>query len=622
MAEGPILSIPAGPSSSALRKRVKYAVLVVVGFLGLTQLFFSFDWAEQLSALTGQSKLDAILANTPPQDTVETDRACILLDRPFTGASQLDFTRTTLKQWTDCRTLDMISPGWTVQHCTVPGSNPVQVEGQPFVDSPSCYPGGYFRIQRVLPSSSTTTTTTTTTATDAKDDDKDSVLETGTCHLKKDALLSKDPATNQYATSFLGPDTFRIILTGPERVSLMQQQSLGDCTYAIPYLISRPGRFWVHKILHTYSGYDALNEVPTSDTWLPQYLGTDLITAEARQQQGYYHFDVCLHCVSWVAIDEAQGLGGTKDICVRTASAQSRQYGIYTARMPIDSVRQAVSHPYKWIPARPRCRFFPDPAAFAPKEQTDSDDVVAEKEEAAQCLQKKRSIYFVGDSHVRMLFTGVMQRLQGKSGRLELPIQDRETHVLKAGNVEARSDFDASLDEILARVRYFAGAEQDGSVKVPDVEALEAMDTVVMGFGSFAGHWSTAQFTDRIKTVLEGLKGVRDARQMASGGDKVSRMSSLKVIWVGIPAWTDDTLQATTAGWKTNHRNLYWNRIVDGLINGINTQVGGQGMVDRLSTFEITLPFKNTTQDHLHYTSEIPIDSLSAELIHKLDLCS
>ncbi|KAF9908423.1 hypothetical protein BX616_000165 [Lobosporangium transversale] len=592
------------------QKRLKYGIIAVIGVLGSARLFYYFGWSSSYSAETAQSPLNTITRDYP-LDPAETDRACMLLDRPFNSATQPDFTKSPIRQWTECRSLKTI-PGWSVQHCTVPGSTTIiQEEDEAREDekeqptSAQCYPGGYFRIQRLQARIG------------------DTLLETEACQPKPNTVLAKDPTTNLYTSRYLGPDTFRIVLIGPERISLLQQQPLGGCTYAIPYLISRPGRFWVQKILHTYQGYDALNENMSSQ-WTPEYLNTDLIAEETRQSQRFYQFNVCSHCVAWVAIDEAEGLGGTQDICSNTPSTQSRQYGIYSARLPIESLWQAVSHPYEWIPARPRCRFYPAQTAFEPVDESDSEEVKAEKEEAAKCLQLKRSIYFVGDSHVRVLFSGLMQRLQGRSGKLDAPIQDRKSHVLKIGNIVARSDFDPSLNETLARIRYSANGQEDDKVNVPDLAVLNEMDTVVVGFGSFAGHWTTAQFIERIKAILDGLVELRKMRQAVKAGAPQDKMSSLKVIWMGLPAWTDNTAadQRDIAGWKTNHRILYWNKLVDGMIDNINAQVGGHGMIDRLSTFEITVPFKNITQDHLHFTTETPVDSLSAELIHKLVLCS
>ncbi|KAG0369504.1 hypothetical protein BC939DRAFT_453750 [Gamsiella multidivaricata] len=582
-------------SSTGQRKRLKHGILAAIGVFGSAQLIYYFGWSGRFSAEFTRAPVPEAI----PMDTIETDRACVLLDRSFTSATQPDFTRTGLKQWTGCQTLNSTS-GWIIQHCTVPGNNPTQKDGEPVVDSLSCYPGGYFRIQRLQPLA-------------GKD-----ILQTGTCQLKAGMSLAEDAATSQYATSYLGPDTFRIILVGPERLSLMQQQSLGNCTYAIPYLISRPGRFWVQKVLHTYQGYDALNEI-ASEKGSPEYLGNDILVAGTQQQQAeqhYYHFNVCPHCVSWVAMDEAQGLAGTRDTCSRAPTQQSHQYGIYRARLPIESVWQAVGHPYEWIPARPRCRFYPAQTSFEPVTNSDSKDVKAEKAEAAQCLQNARSIYFVGDSHVRTIFSGVMQRLQGRSGGIDARIQDQRSHTIKAGKVEARSDLDASLNDTLARIRYTVEDLQVATVA--DLSVLEDADTVVLGFGSFFGHWPTEQYVERVKAVLDGLVEIRKQRELNSDGNNQDKMNSLKVIWVSASAWTDDSNQH----WRTNHRILYWNKLVDGMIDTINAQIGGGGMVDRLLTFDITIPFKNSTQDHVHYTGETPVDSFSAELIHKLDLCS
>ncbi|KAI8605724.1 hypothetical protein EDD21DRAFT_362859 [Dissophora ornata] len=584
--------------ANSLRQPLKYGILAAVGLLGSAQLLYYFGWAGRLSALANQTPLEAIL-ESQPLDTIETDRACVLLDRSFTSATQPDFTRSGIRQWTECRTLNNTASGWTVQHCTTPGSNPTQKEAESTIEPPSCYPGGYFRIQRLQPPAG------------------EGTLQSGTCYLKKGSALAEDPAANQYAASFLGPDAFRIVLVGPERLSLMQQQSLGNCTYAIPYLISRPGRFWVQKLIHTYQGYDALNE-NTDEQWLPEYLGRDLLLQDKGHQKEHYHFDVCPHCVSWVAIDEATGLGGTQDICSRSPNLQSRQYGIYTARLPVESVRQAVSHPYQWIPARPRCRFYPALNAFESITESDSDEVKTDKAEATKCLQNSRSIYFVGDTHVRNLFSGVMQRLQGRSGGIDMPIQDRRSHTLKAGNVEARWDYDATLNDTLARIYYTLYGEEENPV--PDLGVLDGMDTIVLGFGSFSEHLPTTEYMERVWEVLDGLSEIWKLRRTAEEDD-YDTLDSLKVIWMGAPAWTEN-IQGIADKWKTNHRILYWNKLADGMVDRVNAQVGEQGIVDRLSGFEITVPFKNATLDNLHYTSETPIDSFSAELIHKLDLCS
>ncbi|KAF9172249.1 hypothetical protein BGX21_010197 [Mortierella sp. AD011] len=583
------------PIATNQRRRLKYSIIGAVGFISCAQLAYNLGWSGRYGTESNDSSIDNI-ANYP-QDTIEGDRACILLDRSFTPATQPDFTKSNLKQWTECRTLNTTA-GWIVQHCATPGSNSIQKEGEPLTVSPSCYPGGYFRIQRLQPP--------------ANEDN----LQAGTCQLKATVTLSNDAKINQYASMFLGPDTFRIVLAGPERISLVQQQSLGDCTYAVPYLISRPGRFWVQKIIHTYQAYDALNEMK-SEQWSPQYLGSDLIEAEARRQHDFYHFDVCPHCVDWVAMDESLGLGGTKDVCSRAPNRQSRQYGTYNSRVPIKSVRQAISHPYEWIPVRPRCMFYPAQTSFQSATESDSKEVKADKIKAAQCLERPRSIYFVGDSHVRALFNGVMQRLRGRPGSIDTVTRDRRSYSLKAGKVVARNDLDDNLDDTLAHIRYLVNGEE-GKGNIPDIGLLEDIDTIVFGFGSFSGHWTTSQFQERIKQILDGLISIWKTRQIGSG----NKSNNLKVIWMGMPASTDSLDGGSVADWKTNHRVVYWNKIVDGMIYAVNNQVSGEGMIDRLSTFEITIPFRNSTIDHIHYTNEVVVDSLSAELIHKLDLCS
>jgi len=609
------------------RRQLKVAGLVTVAVLGSCQFFYVYGWSRFHTPAAADASIGI---EEPPKDTIELDRACMLLDKPFVAASQPDFTKSGIRQWTDCRSVKTVA-GWTVDHCSTPGSNPrndLPVQ-QLTNEALSCYPGGYFRIQRTaLPAAG--------------------VIDAPSCALETNKTLSKDDATNKYASSYMGPDSFRVVLLGPERLSLMQQQYLGDCTYAIPYMISRPGRFWVQKILHTYEGFDAMNEEMDKDRW-PEYLGKSILdpVAERIQQeeneakQGlehpslemtHYHFEVCSHCVSFVRMDEEQGLGGSRDQCSRSATTQARQYGTYRARSTITSVRQAQFHDYEWIPVRPRCMFFPDQVHFEPVSEFDSQERKQEKSLAADCLKKPRSLLFVGDSHVRQVFLGVMQRLQGQAGAVE----DRKQQTMEAGQVKGAYDQEGFLTETLSRIRYTiedAGdyfdltADETTEAKIEHLDILETVDTVILGLGSLPAshdHWTTAQFVQRIQKVFDGLVMIQQTRVRGRTDLTAdSKMNSLRVIWTGIPAWTDRTDKATrdSADWRTNPRILYWNKLVDQMIDTVNQRVGGNGMIDRLDSFEITVPFKNSTMDGLHYVMDAPVSALSAEVIHKLDLC-
>lgn len=187
--------------------------------------------------------------------------------------------------------------------------------------------------------------------------------------------------------------------------------------------------------------------------------------------------------------------------------------------------------------------------------------------------------------------------------------------------IEARSDYDAYLNETLAAIKY--ALEGEGKDPAKDNTSLEGVDTVVLGSRAFSAHWTTAQFMERVKAILDGLVAVHKSRQLASGGDTRNKKNGLRIIWMNAPASTDSQQETdATTNWKANHRILYWNKLVGEMIENINIGIGGRGVVDRLSGFEITIPFKNSTQDHIHYTSETTVDGFSAELIHKLDLCS
>ncbi|KAF9330086.1 hypothetical protein BG006_006932 [Podila minutissima] len=589
-------------SASPLRRRVKYGIITIVAILGSAHLIYYFGWSDRFSK---ESNIDYVEQMQHPPDAIESDRGCMLLDRPFVGGNKPDYARMTLIRWTQCRPLNAID-GWSIDHCTTPGENlGLDETNSTTTASPACHPGGYFRIRRLV-----------------------QPTEDGAalCQLRPNTHLALDATTNQYASSFLGPDSFRIVLLGPERLSLMQQQTLGNCIYAIPYMISRPGQFWVQKILHTYENFDALNEGESKEKWRPTYLGSNILAPPPVEQGGdYYRFQVCAHCVPVLEYDEGRGL----DTCSKAASVQARQYGIYLAKTPIYSVREAVGHPYEWVPARPRCRLTPRQESFEPEDKDEDGDIVAkEKADSTQCLETYRAIYFVGDSHIRQLFSGVMQRLQGKPGPINRVIEDDNTRTILAANIEARHDYDPELKGLARHARYTLGGSDDGeegeeAMAEPDL--LDHFDTVVLGFGHEAAHlgWTTLEFVERVSTVFKSLVEIRKMRQEQSGRDLKDRRNNLKVIWLGLPAWTDDTRDEAKAvsGWRTNPRLLYWDKLVDQMIININREVGGEGMIDRLSAFDITMPFKSSTQDGIHYTQEIPVNGLSAELIHKLDLC-
>ncbi|KAF9428570.1 hypothetical protein BGZ94_001917 [Podila epigama] len=594
---------------SPFRRRVRYGIILAVALFGSAHLLFYFGLSDRLSK---EANGDIVGAMTHPLDAIESDRGCMLLDRTLVGNARLDFTRMGIKQWSQCRPVHAVE-GWSIEHCTTPGENLGQHDANS-TESPTCHPGGYFKIQRLFQSADTVDSKATTS-----------------CQLKPDIQLSKDTNTNRYASTFLGPDTFRIVLFGPERLSLMQQHSLGDCTYAVPYMISRPGQFWVQKILHIYQNFDAFNEM-ADDKWSPTYIGNDILAAQPGPGDDHYQFQVCGHCVPVLASEEARGL----DDCSKRATDQARQHGIYLAKSPIGSAREAISHPYEWVPARPRCNLTPSQWLFEPVDE--GEDMTPEKKAAAQCLDRYRGIYFVGDSHVRQLFSGSMQRLQGRPGPIDSLIKDDDTRTLTAESVTAEYNFDPLLDRLATSIRNEVGWEddeddedetllhQDDNQEQVPLEIRENFDTVVLGFSQEAArqHWSTEKFVKRTRQVLKGLLMMRKQRQAASGYDTKLKKNNLKVIWLGSPAWTDRARSDDTTvvgDWNTNPRLLYWDMLVNELIADINREAGGDGMADRLSGFEITMPFKASAPDGVHYTQEIPVSSLAAELIHKLDLC-
>ncbi|KAF9400108.1 hypothetical protein BGZ76_007778, partial [Entomortierella beljakovae] len=90
--------------------------------------------------------------------------------------------------------------------------------------------------------------------------------------------ISLNETTRRYIEDFAGPDIIHVYLNGPEKYVTDQQINLGNCTYAIPYVLSRPGQFWVTRIVHAYQDYQSLNEnfgfIPG---FVPKYLDFDIL---------------------------------------------------------------------------------------------------------------------------------------------------------------------------------------------------------------------------------------------------------------------------------------------------------------------------------------------------------
>ncbi|KAG0289509.1 hypothetical protein BGZ98_003804 [Dissophora globulifera] len=600
-----------------------------------------------------------------------------------------------IESWTECREVKA-KDGWKVEHCTSPGSTwmsstgdmvetvdntgrflfrpnprpagqnyaylapptahakaPTATSAQARNKSRLCNPSGYFRVQRLY---------TPSTDYTMGSDNKRVELR---CRNNPDRPIALNDSTRDFVDNFAGPDTFRAVLDGPEHYVANQQINLGDCTYAIPYVLSRPGRFWLVQIEHGYEDFKALNE-NFDPTFVPNYLGDSILPevgpapppqATKQAHRDYqkavadvYEFMVCIGCPQFL-LPADQPKYEDWPSCSLEPLKGAREYGVYARpRLVLSFQDLANSRQFEWVGARPHCRHSPRLSSFAAIEAlqfsipTHQETTVrpygspppltpptvkqftAEHTKTADCLSRPRSIYFAGDSHIRVLLSGVKNRMQGTDGDLA-NFKTYNTHVEQMGGVVIRQDFDQWIQGLQAKIKYM----RDPSSYTPfshhpeELDLLERFDTVVIDFGAWAAAgynigplFTSVQYSEVMKELLWGLAEIRDQRRQYFKKTGFG-YGDLSVLWMGTIPWPDTRL---TPDMRTNTRLQYWDDLVNAEIGRINDHYRDQGgMIDTLDAFTKFLPHRKFSNDDSHFLAKAPADAIVQILVHKLDLC-
>ncbi|KAF9177528.1 hypothetical protein BGZ50_008653, partial [Haplosporangium sp. Z 11] len=578
----------------------------------------------------------------PTHSHYDTD-TCNRLDSEFEFESPPDFTKLGIESWTDCRPIASVE-GWKVEHCTAPGSiwpehdvraapkssfynnnstsflfrprsplpgqqyaytspvSPVssspdqtpvslgtestdpQVEPQPT----HCNPSGYFRVQRlIMPSTSYTIGM----------DNPNVELR---CRNNPNYPIALNETTRNYVENFLGPDSIRAELDGPERYVTHQQINLGNCTYALPYVLSRPGRFWLTKIEHVYQDFQGMNEnYPT--TFVPQYIGGDILlplpvrprepqwmdgrpvieawSAYLEEASKVYQFTVCGGCPQYLnpsLYPKHEDL----PVCSTRAKEGARQYGVHAGSNVVAKFEDLQEQTYEWVGARPRCQHYPhlqtfrslgafqqdlnarassvqDPVYGGPLALTSMDAFVKLHDETMRCLSRKRSIYLAGDSHIRLLLMDFINRLRGSENN-EYNVQGWGTHDEQVEGIHIYQDFDRWLTDLQHKIRHTLG-EPLGATPSPenDLNLLDKFDFMILDFGGWpaAGYqigplWTSDRLFNYMKDILWGLARVRHLRiehyKKTGEGHK-----DLGIVWMGQVPWPETR---PTPDMRTNPR--------------------------------------------------------------------
>ncbi|KAG0041098.1 hypothetical protein BGZ83_002361 [Gryganskiella cystojenkinii] len=516
-----------------------------------------------------------------------------------------------------------------------------------------CNPGGYFRVKRL----STPSTDYTLGSDHSKPEQR--------CRTNPAHPLAVNETTKAYIDDFAGPDTFRIVLDGPEHYVTNQQVSLGDCTYAIPYVLSRPGQFWLTQIEHGYEDFEALNE-NYDGQFAPKFLGINILLPEVnatapRDDAGYdaykeykqavsevYQFTVCGGCPQLLNPGSQPKYEDWPE-CSLEPIKGTREYGVFARRQSVLAFEDLAKQGFEWVGARPSCRHGPRLSTFQTLESVESligaDTVSARlygsppplvpstieafqvsRQETENCLQHERKIYFTGDSHVRQLLTGLMNRFHGDTGDLA-DFQGWSTHIEQLGGVHIQQDFDQWGQDLQGKLRYMRDPSYVPFMTQPrhPLAILEEFDTILIEFGAWhaAGFkvgtmFKTVEFLEFTKEILWNLAHVRQERQAYFKRTGFG-YDDLKIFWMGGIPWPDTREESDM---RTNTRLQYWDDLVNAEIGAINEHYRDQGgMIDTLDAFSKFLPHRKLSPDTSHHRAKEPVDAIVQVLAHKLDLC-
>ncbi|KAG0056803.1 hypothetical protein BGZ83_003421 [Gryganskiella cystojenkinii] len=676
----------------------------VFGFLVLLSVtvFFLTEYSVYLRKIFHRAET----GQEPKSDRYNT-ATCRRLDAPFEFESPPDFTKLGIESYTECREVKAVD-GWKVEHCTAPGStwigdtdfreDDAKSSNNKFLFRPKerpvgehpvgqnylyamppesatlddtapttrirqnekprlCNPGGYFRIHRLSEPS--------TNYTHGSDHPNPAMR----CRNKSEKPVALWEATRYHADNFAGPATFRVSLDGPEMYVTNQQINLGNCTYAVPYVLSRPGKFWLVQIEHGHDDFQALIEnfdsdfIPTfkGDFILPQ-IGSrpsadgdpKLIQAFEEQLSSIYQFSVCTGCPQF--LDPAsQPLYEEWAPCSIEPIKATREYGVYARSRIAQSYEDLIENKeFEWVAARPSCRH--DPRLYMLK-APDAEPILNRESqtngaqvrvygsppplpvtvkiledaqiEPTKCLSRSRSLYMAGDSHIRQLLVEVLQRLGAKDAPGEITYSKKGfTHKVNFGGVSALQHYDVWIEEFQKTLESmldpsydpFKNSDQD----VPD-DSLERFDTLVLDYGAWASSgfplvttWVSERFVTYMRKLLWDLASLRDQRrkrfQQSGFGHK-----DLSIIWMSQTPWPD---MRPEPDMRSNSRLQYWDDLTNLEIAEVNNHYQDQGgMIDVLDVIPKYLPYRKQSHDSIHFTMKETVDSAVQVFIHKLDLC-
>ncbi|KAG0328661.1 hypothetical protein BG004_002499 [Podila humilis] len=432
-------------------------------------------------------------------------------------------------------------------------------------------------------------------------------------------------------------------MVGAERHTWVQQQFLGNCTYALPYHLSTPGKYWITNIQQTFNNFEGLDELAGKSMWplvLNKKLLFESITEDERE------FQACMDPAALLLPPELK---------VYIGSPSGAYQAVPTAPKTLEQAMNVDQ--YEWVP-----NSFSHPSKPPHLTMTNIRTMASAKagfNNIFNCLvNTRRLVQFNGDSHIRVLYKSLVHQLQSLPGPV---VMSHEYYFppVRIGKVEVNYKFENHF-EIVSKMldAYEFKPDNDGAYLdwvQPSLngEVNEEMqhfqelfktlvysDVLILGWGhwhsamiSQGGHWTTEAFMKRTELLLRRfLKISRHRRQYG--------MRPLVLAWAGLPASTqtfakpDPNLQ--DSDWRTNQRLAYWDRLCNQLVDRLNTEeavyqqqreveqeapagpLSAYPAIVKLYAYDKTVPYLAYAADFHHFTRVNVVTAQLNELLPQL----
>lgn len=373
------------------------------------------------------------------------------------------------------------------------------------------------------------------------------------------------PIVNQkdsdYVKKKVGPDTFHLVMKGPQKVSSPKVRYLGYCSYAYDFELHNGG-FFTAELFRLYSDYDAIDSL--EDKWPSLY-------SESLLDSGL-EFSLCTQCKRYISPPQISQFASYPlvksseklielrknnliDICPRDNVTNGSWIMANEVDMA-DPIKNFAN--YSWIPVG--CIY--------------SNSFDETTMDSRDCLiNNPHKILFIGDEHARDVYESIIQRVWNTvTEKFDMSSNSHflEDHSITTGNTNWNWILDPGLKG------YFKHKKCEKFLDVDKIVFNVGHEYAKGIIGESGGQLSNEAFAKVITTVVKRLKIELNSCR--------SHERPLDLIYLGITAFpfSDERKYIRNRDWRTLERLREWDMISKDIVmqNGIRV----------VNSFEITLP--------------------------------